>query len=49
LKSDFDLYFIENLDDNKINLKKINHDESSEVVAIPKKFRSNYKSLIIQI
>ena len=46
LDSDFDIYSIDKSDSNEIILKKINPDVSSEVLAIPKKFKFYYKNLI---
>ena len=46
LDSNFDIYSIDKSDYGEIILKKINPDVSSEVLAIPKKFKSNYKNLI---
>ncbi len=46
LESDFDIYSIDKSNNNEIILKKINPDISSEVLAIPKKFKFYYKNLI---
>ena len=46
LESDFDIYSIDKSNYNEIILKKINPDISSEVLAIPKKFKFYYKNLI---
>ncbi len=46
LDSNFDIYSIDKSDYGEIILKKINPDISSEVLAIPKKFKSSYKNLI---
>ncbi len=48
LNSDFDLYSIENLDNKDFLLKNIEPNVSSEVLAIPKKFKNNYKDLILR-
>ncbi len=46
LDSNFDLYSIENPSFSEVILRKINPNVSSEVLAIPKKFKGNYKKLI---